>query len=106
MTVYCCFLFFFFNDTATTEIYTSSHTLSLHDALPIRASLERMSKSEDPHPSHGWKLRYSNPATRRDPFPTMVVFMQWLPKGFAGRKHRSTDGGVYCVVDGRGRADI
>src|SRR3712207_8314317 len=26
----CCF-FFFFNDTATTEIYT----LSLHDALPI-----------------------------------------------------------------------
>ena len=23
------------NDTATTEIYTSSHTLSLHDALPI-----------------------------------------------------------------------
>src|SRR2546430_9398538 len=26
-----CFIFFFFNDTATTEIYT----LSLHDALPI-----------------------------------------------------------------------
>src|ERR1044071_10397017 len=29
--VLCVFLFFFFNDTATTEIYT----LSLHDALPI-----------------------------------------------------------------------
>src|SRR3712207_8722954 len=29
MTYICCF--FFFNDTATTEIYT----LSLHDALPI-----------------------------------------------------------------------
>src|SRR5213594_2198407 len=27
--------FFFFNETATTEIYTSVHTLSLHDALPI-----------------------------------------------------------------------
>src|SRR3712207_8512650 len=27
----CCLLYFFFNDTATTEIYT----LSLHDALPI-----------------------------------------------------------------------
>ena len=27
----CFFVFFFFNDTATTEIYT----LSLHDALPI-----------------------------------------------------------------------
>src|SRR5256885_12054384 len=35
--VYTCYslsLFFFFNDTATTEIYT----LSLHDALPISAS--------------------------------------------------------------------
>src|SRR5260370_26586021 len=29
--------FFFFNDTATTEIYT----LSLHDALPILAALEQ-----------------------------------------------------------------
>src|SRR2546427_6603007 len=29
-------LFFFFNDTATTEIYT----LSLHDALPISVALE------------------------------------------------------------------
>src|SRR2546426_12314878 len=28
---FCCAFFFFFNDTATTEIYT----LSLHDALPI-----------------------------------------------------------------------
>src|SRR5438067_12149706 len=31
------FFFFFFNDTAPTEIYT----LSLHDALPICARLER-----------------------------------------------------------------
>src|SRR2546427_12169970 len=31
-------LFFFFNDTATTEIYT----LSLHDALPICGNLSRV----------------------------------------------------------------
>src|SRR3546814_18959433 len=31
MSVYC----FFFSGTATTEIYTFCHTLSLHDALPI-----------------------------------------------------------------------
>src|SRR2546423_15661235 len=38
------FLFFFFNDTATTEIYT----LSLHDALPISWShnLAIMSRSK------------------------------------------------------------
>src|SRR3546814_18647532 len=29
------FYIFFFNNTATTEIYTDLHTLSLHDALPI-----------------------------------------------------------------------
>src|SRR3546814_2809869 len=36
---------FFFNDTATTEIYTYGHTLSRHDALPSygrdRAGIER-----------------------------------------------------------------
>src|SRR3712207_7587619 len=35
--------FFFFNDTATTEIYT----LSLHDALPILAGLEPFTVTED-----------------------------------------------------------
>src|SRR3712207_8035495 len=38
------FIFFFFNDTATTEIYT----LSLHDALPI-SSLPRIDSRRD-HP--------------------------------------------------------
>src|SRR5256885_6373473 len=36
LNVRCC-VFFFFNDTATTEIYT----LSLHDALPIYGGRER-----------------------------------------------------------------
>src|SRR3546814_1684131 len=36
MYVWCMYdMIFFFNDTATTEIYTYGHTLSLHDALPI-----------------------------------------------------------------------
>ena len=29
------YMHFFFNDTATTEIYTACYTLSLHDALPF-----------------------------------------------------------------------
>src|SRR3546814_12155763 len=33
------FVFFFFNDTPSTEIYTYGHTLSLHDALPISAGV-------------------------------------------------------------------
>ena len=71
-----------------------------------REALEKLSKAGEPHPSHGWKLRYTNPATGRDAFPTMAAFMQRLPRGFAGRAGRSTDGAVYCVVEGRGGIDI
>src|SRR5215211_9347762 len=53
MQVYTCFLFFF-NDTATTEIYT----LSLHDALPISRVLRgldrpRPGRQGDPHDHRG-----------------------------------------------------
>src|SRR5256885_7174702 len=37
-----CLIFFFFNDTATTEIYT----LSLHDALPISVGQSLMFKGD------------------------------------------------------------
>jgi len=37
-----CGFFFFFNDTATTEIYT----LSLHDALPISDDFIAMAERE------------------------------------------------------------
>src|SRR5256885_12097885 len=43
----CC-LFFFFNDTATTEIYT----LSLHDALPILRPQQHRRQCQRDHP-HG-----------------------------------------------------
>src|SRR3989475_7807527 len=45
-------LFFFFNDTATTEIYT----LSLHDALPIwsRAPLVVMLRDESGYAQASW----------------------------------------------------
>src|SRR5208283_1284381 len=42
-------LFFFFNDTATTEIYT----LSLHDALPISARPRIGHRATDPRDGGG-----------------------------------------------------
>src|SRR5438093_13135463 len=48
---HACFPFFFFNDTATTEIYT----LSLHDALPI---------SPPPSPGALGRVRRSPPRCR------------------------------------------
>src|ERR1017187_9711051 len=49
MITYYCYVFFFFNDTATTEIYT----LSLHDALPIYN-----------HSGHHWYRRPCPGSTR------------------------------------------
>src|SRR3989442_4566078 len=46
------FIFFFFNDTATTEIYT----LSLHDALPI-LSMEFPVGGHGPHPPKSYTPR-------------------------------------------------
>ncbi|HUL93671.1 MAG TPA: cupin domain-containing protein [Burkholderiales bacterium] len=86
--------------------HVKSDSLLSYPYERTRAALERLSKSGDPHPSHGWKLRYLHPGTRDDPFPTMAAFMQWLPKGFSGRDYRSTDGAVYCVVEGRGSVAI
>ena len=71
-----------------------------------REALARVARSGDPHPCHGYKLRYVDPGTGGHPFPTMAVFMQWLPAGFSGRRYRSTDGAVFCVVEGAGSVRI
>src|SRR3546814_19415049 len=39
--------YFFFKDTAATEIYTYGHTLSLHDALPICVVNAQFRRAED-----------------------------------------------------------
>src|SRR6266536_6524338 len=48
-----CFFFFFFNDTATTEIYT----LSLHDALPISRGSRSRPAGRPPPPQAGGQGR-------------------------------------------------
>src|SRR5216684_5017107 len=53
---------FFFNDTATTEIYT----LSLHDALPISHQLRAAHARRDPEPRHGLGHGCYHRAGRRD----------------------------------------
>src|SRR3712207_7517421 len=62
-----CLLFFFFNDTATTEIYT----LSLHDALPISGRGRR--RGPGPPRSRGRPTRVPcgsrRRARRRSPVP-------------------------------------
>src|SRR5256886_4211359 len=69
--------FFFFNDTATTEIYT----LSLHDALPISggevrldANPRRGQRHAEAHRSgHGRRLGITGPDLRGRPGPELRV---------------------------------
>src|SRR5436190_15115796 len=68
------YVFFFLNDTATTEIYT----LSLHDALPISPDLER-DVGEDRHrglpPTGGIRQRHvDRKSTRLNSSHTVISY--------------------------------
>ena len=71
-----------------------------------RAALCGLAQTGAPHPAHGHKLRYANPATGGHPFATMSAFMQWLPNEFHGAVYRSTDGAVFNVAEGECRVEM
>ncbi|MFL5420323.1 MAG: gentisate 1,2-dioxygenase [Myxococcales bacterium] len=71
-----------------------------------REALARLVHGGPPHPVHGVKLQYVNPATGGYPMPTIAAFIQLLPAGFQGTRYRSTDGTVFSVVEGRGKSKV
>ena len=85
--------------SATSPIFSYPYSRS-------REALAQLQRHEAADAWHGHKLRYINPLTGGAPMPTIATFLQLLPKGFAGKAHRSTDGAVYCVVEGQGTALI
>src|SRR3546814_20531270 len=66
------FACFFFNDTATTVIYTYLHTLSLHDALPISGPMQVISGAVGRAEIH-----FEAPPANRLP-AEMDRFLAWL----------------------------
>ncbi len=71
-----------------------------------REALAHLAQNQPLHAAHGAMLRYANPANGKYPFPTMAAFMRLLPKGFAGKKYRSTENTVFNVAEGAGRVVI
>jgi gentisate 1,2-dioxygenase len=71
-----------------------------------RETLDQLLRNGAPHPSHGIKMRFINPATGGAPMPTIGAFMQLLPKGFRGAAYRATDSTVFAAVEGRGRTRV
>ena len=83
----------------TTPVFTYPYDRS-------REALEQLRRHGAPHACHGVKMQYANPATGGYPMPTIGAFLQMLPAAFEGKPYRSTDGTVYCVVEGRGRSHV
>ena len=71
-----------------------------------RAALARLHADGVCDPAHGVRMRYVNPVTGGWAMPTLGTFLQRLPAGFRGLPHRSTDGTVYCCVEGHGALRI
>jgi len=71
-----------------------------------REVLDRLYRNGPLDAHHGIKLQYTNPATGGSPMPTIAAYTQFLPSGFKSEPYRSTDGTVYCVVEGRGGSRI
>jgi gentisate 1,2-dioxygenase len=71
-----------------------------------REVLERLRRDGEWHAAHGLKMQYVNPVTGGYPMPTIAAFIQLLPARFDGVSHRSTDGTVFTVVEGRGRSIV
>ena len=74
--------------------------------IRTREALEKMKNSDKLDECHGIRLKYTNPLNGGHAIPTMATFMQLLPKSFVGEKYRSTDGTIYCVVEGSGKTSI
>jgi gentisate 1,2-dioxygenase len=71
-----------------------------------REALEMLSRDQDPDACHGWKMQFTNPLTGGHAMPTIAAFIQLLPAGFRTQAYRCTDGTIYSVVEGRGKAHI
>src|SRR5947209_16471729 len=90
--------FFFFNDTATTEIYT----LSLHDALPIlrgesaeAQSRERMDNGVEP--AHAHSFEHQDAAERHDRVNQPQAFGRDRKSTRLNSSHANISYAVFCL---------
>jgi gentisate 1,2-dioxygenase len=64
-----------------------------------REQLERLSRAYPLHQCNGVKMQLLE-------LPTLAAFLQFLPAGFDGAPYRSTDGAVFCAVEGQGTSRV
>src|SRR2546425_11356718 len=87
-------MFFFFNDTATTEIYT----LSLHDALPISPALFRTPARAPPAPQknhRGHERRRPGAWTRSEEHTSELQSLAYLVCRLLLEKKKRDNGRIH-----------
>ncbi|HLI84254.1 MAG TPA: cupin domain-containing protein [Bryobacteraceae bacterium] len=88
-------------ETSFFERYTGENAVSTRPAQLIypysrsREALEQAFRTSPPHPCYGVRMQLAE-------LPTIAAFLQLLPAGFEGVPFRSTDGTVFCAVEGEG----
>jgi gentisate 1,2-dioxygenase len=72
----------------------------------VRPILDRLQKTGDADPHHGFRLRYANPFNGGWSSPTMGAHLSLLPKNFKGADYRSTDGTIFACLEGKGATKV
>jgi len=89
----------------TQPLAPAARRILVYSYITMHERLERMACAAEPHPSHGYQIRYSD-SQGKDPIPTVAAFMQWLPGGFVGTDYQSTESRVFNVVEGSGEVKM
>jgi gentisate 1,2-dioxygenase len=71
-----------------------------------RSALAALAAKGAPDPHLGHLVRYEDPVRGGWAMPTIASMIRLLPRGFATRPYRSSDGMVFVAVEGRGRIEV
>jgi gentisate 1,2-dioxygenase len=71
-----------------------------------RSALEHLARHSALDPCHGLKMEFVDPTTGDAAIPTISTFIQLLPAGFETIAYRSTEGTVFCVIEGTGTVTV
>ena len=88
------------------KLQNSTSPVFAYPYAKSRESLQQLARVDKPHACFGYKMEFVNPASGGPAMPTMGAYIQLLPKGYAGKPYRSTDGTVFSVIEGDGRVVI
>lgn len=71
-----------------------------------REALEHLKGASRWDPCHGLRMEFVDPTTGQAAIPTISTFMQLVPAGFRSAPYRSTEGSIFCAIEGTGSITV